>query len=157
MTYQRGPRSTLPIAVQRLAIGEFRKKVAHLLDSTAKELQEKLVDPNTSSVDLALISILLKGIQEADVARLNFFFDRLYGKPKQVLEGLIKDETTEEAQSNPFTITDLRDAVNVDPFIKKTVEVKIEEYKNGIPPEVEPKERNIAEEEGIIIEKDPLG
>jgi hypothetical protein len=143
--------------LRKLSIGRFKEMLGTYLNKPVTELQEIIKRKHTPAIDVAVISILLKAIREADPVRMNFFFDRLYGKPKANFEGLIGVGTIEEVTGGKGmpTVADIEASIAADPFVTKAIEIRKEDYKKGIEPEPEAVELK-PKDLGITIESDPF-
>lgn len=144
--------------LRRLSIGKFRELLAYYLNRSLEELQDIIKRPHTPAIDVLIISILIKAIKEADTNRANFFLDRLYGRPKASFEGMIGVGTPEEvgnASRGMPTVQEIETAIAADPFVKKAIEIRAEDYKNGVELPPEPKEPTPADM-GLKIDNDPF-
>ena len=65
---------------------EFHKILNDLIYKTKSELQLKINDPTTTSLELAVASVLAKSISTGDPVKLSYITDRLVGKPKENIE-----------------------------------------------------------------------
>lgn len=59
---------------------EFERVATEMLNKTADEIKATAKDPQTRGLELIVSTILMKGIQNGDQFRLNFFLERLIGK-----------------------------------------------------------------------------
>jgi hypothetical protein len=73
-------------AARRMNKFEFERIANKYLYSTKKEIEQCLIDPSLSAVDIAVIKVIAEAIKHGDVKRLAFLFDRLIGKPKETIE-----------------------------------------------------------------------
>lgn len=109
-------RSKMPTDVKELKQlnrAEIEKRMNEFLTYTPQQLQLKKNDPETTMLELFIISILTHGTNKGDQMRLNFLLDRLIGK--------VKDEV--QLQVNPYMGKPLQE---LEALVKAKLETKKE-------------------------------
>ena len=71
---------------QKLSKEFVQLRLTHFLRMPLKDLKQILKDEDRESVDHFICRIIVMGIVKGDHLRLNFMFDRLIGKVKDVVE-----------------------------------------------------------------------
>ncbi len=110
-----GGRKKTPEAVKKLQTASQEALVA-MMKMSKEELAAKLADPKTDTTELMIGSIIAKAVKEGDQARLNFLWDRLFGKVKEVVE-----QTTIAKDYDPADYEEIPDNVLLKFAEKKTV------------------------------------
>jgi hypothetical protein len=66
--------------IQLMTADDSKRLLQKLMDLPKQSLEDLAADPSTPAMDLMVIQIILKAVQDGDHARLNFLFDRTIGK-----------------------------------------------------------------------------
>lgn len=66
--------------------GQVRALLTRFLDCNLKELKDIKSDPESSAMELIVVSIVTNAIKSGDQKRLDFLLDRIVGKVKDELE-----------------------------------------------------------------------
>ena len=86
--------------VRNITQEEFFLTINKLAKMTAERLRDRISDPTTPSLELAVATVLAAAIQKGDHVRLNAILDRLIGRPKFTVE-------LSGADGNPIRYTDM--------------------------------------------------
>lgn len=71
---------------KKLTKVEFINVVNKYLGMTKEEIKQIQVDPNSTMLELLVASIIVKGFNQGDASRLQFFLDRTIGPIKTKIE-----------------------------------------------------------------------
>lgn len=71
------------LEAKKLTQAEFARITQKFMALSKAEMQVIAKDPSTPALDLMVLSIISKGINQGDDKRLNFFLDRFIGKVKE--------------------------------------------------------------------------
>ena len=86
------PKGRMPIPEDLRQIQKFSRTVIELIlnkymQTPTIELKRMLDNPDKiPAMELMVIQVLVKGIEKGDERRLGFLFDRVIGKPKEVIK-----------------------------------------------------------------------
>lgn len=84
------------IAERRLTRTKLEEVLHKHLHKSKEELMAVLKDPATIALELMVVSVLVKAINNGDQVRLQFLLDRLIGKVPEKVEMKTHDVTDEE-------------------------------------------------------------
>ena len=72
--------------VVKLTKTAFKKSLMKYLSSTKSEVEEFMADETIPMLDVLILRVLQKAINEGDERRLQWFCDQLFGKPKKLVD-----------------------------------------------------------------------
>lgn len=78
----------------RLTNEDLKRAIDLNLSTSFIELEKKVLNKEERTLDLAIATLLYRGITNADPQRISFILDRRFGKPKESLELEAKIDVT---------------------------------------------------------------
>jgi hypothetical protein len=81
-----GAHSSLSKAVKRLTAGQIAELGAHIVTSNLEGLQKVAKDPASSTLQVWIATVAIKGVKTGDMSRLDQLLNRLVGRVKETIE-----------------------------------------------------------------------
>lgn len=88
--------------INSLSQHEVTKLISKHARLPYQELKEFLLDAANPSLELAIASVLEKGIEKGDFLRISFLLDRAIGRVKDIIQDDDTDEELERLRSLPM-------------------------------------------------------
>lgn len=73
-------------ATKEFSQESVKRVIAEMMGKPLAEVMQRMHQPDTPCIELAIGAVLMKSIRDADTGALNFLFDRSIGRVKEVVQ-----------------------------------------------------------------------